>query len=79
MAWSLFGLGQDEYVKLTPFENDFTETLGKMLYLCYHICLIIVLLNVLIASMTQTYEKILVSNNLEMKFYNESVARWSLE
>jgi hypothetical protein len=61
MMWSLFGLGQDDYIKLTPFDNNFTEMLGRLLYLFYHIFLIIILLNVLIASMTQTYEKILVS------------------
>ena len=61
MAWSLFGLGTDEYVNLSPFKNGVTEMFGKLLYLFYHIFLIIVLLNVLIASMTQTYEKILVN------------------
>jgi transient receptor potential cation channel subfamily C member 4 len=61
MFWSLFGLGDDNKVLLAPFRNSLTETFGTFLYGCYHIASIIVLLNMLIASMTQSFERILVN------------------
>jgi hypothetical protein len=60
MFWALFGLGEPEDVTLGPFKNRLTEFFGYLLYGAYHISSIIVLLNMLIASMTLSYEKILV-------------------
>jgi transient receptor potential cation channel subfamily C protein 4 len=60
MFWSLFGLGDSKFVHLAPYRNGLTETFGALLYGCYHIASIIVLLNMLVASMTQSYERILV-------------------
>lgn len=61
MFWALFGLGDPAKVSLAPYENQLTETFGLLLYGAYHIASIIVLLNMLIASMTQSYERVLVS------------------
>lgn len=61
MFWSLFGLGDPKNLSLTPYENPLTEILGELLYGMYHWASIIVLLNMLVASMTQSYEKILVN------------------
>ena len=58
--WSIFGLGESENIELKPFENDVTEFFGLILYGTFHIASIIVLLNMLIAMMTRSYESILV-------------------
>lgn len=61
MFWSLFGLSEPDMIELDPYKNDLTETFGTLLFACYHISSIIVLLNMLVASMTLSYEKILVN------------------
>jgi hypothetical protein len=43
------------------FHSELTECFGFVLYGFYHLVSIIILLNMLIASMTQSYEKILVN------------------
>ncbi len=58
--WSMFGLGQSSDIKLDPFNNMVTEWFGILIYGVYHVCCIIILLNMLIASMTHSYETILV-------------------
>jgi transient receptor potential cation channel subfamily C protein 4 len=58
--WALFGLGNPDYVLINDFRNQLTENFGTILYGSYHIAAIIVLLNMLVASMTQSFEKILV-------------------
>ncbi len=60
MFWSLFGLGDPDNVTLGNYKNDLTEVFGSLLYGTYHIASVIVLLNMLVASMTQSFEKILV-------------------
>lgn len=61
MFWSLFGLGETDSIELSPYKNQVTEFFGLILFACYHIASIIVLLNMLVASMTQSYEQILVN------------------
>ncbi|RNA03569.1 Short transient receptor potential channel 6 [Brachionus plicatilis] len=68
MFWSLFGLGEQDSIKLSPYKNKLTEFFGTILFGCYHITSIIVLLNMLVASMTQSYEKILRESDIEWKF-----------
>ncbi len=67
---ALFGLGQPKDYKLVDkndrgdeanFNSELTEEFGFVLYGFYHLASIIILLNMLIASMTQSYEKILVN------------------
>ena len=64
--WSMFGLGNPEDVELAPFDNLVTVWFGRFIYGIYHVCCIIILLNMLIASMTQSYEKILVSSHVPL-------------
>ncbi len=56
-------MGQSEYTEIDGFNNDLTQAFGSILYGIYHFATIIVLLNMLIASMAQSLERILV------KFY----------
>ena len=70
--WALFGLGNQSDTDLSPFNNSLTENYGQIIYGSYHITAIIILLNMLIASMTQSYERILVSliidDSIQKKF-----------
>lgn len=62
MFWALFGYGTENDTDLSPiFKNNVTETFGFIIYGFFHATIIIILLNMLIASMTQSYEKILVT------------------
>lgn len=61
MFWALFGLGDPNKVNLAPYQNQLTQVFGLLLYGAYHIASIIVLLNMLVASMTQSFERILVT------------------
>ncbi len=62
MVWVLFGLANTSDVNLMDsFKNaELTQGYGTVLYMFYHITSMIILLNMLIASMTQSYERILV-------------------
>ena len=46
---------------LDPFQNKLTENFGFLLYGSFHIASIVILLNMLIAMMTKSYENILVN------------------
>jgi hypothetical protein len=56
----ILGLGNQANTGLAPFKNGLTETFGTVLYGMFHIASIVVLLNMLIAMMTKSYESILV-------------------
>jgi hypothetical protein len=60
LFWALFGLGDVNANNLAPFNSSLTETFGFILYGSYHVISIIILINMLIASMTLSYEHILV-------------------
>jgi hypothetical protein len=61
MYWALFGLGDPQYVELKPFNNHITELYGTLLYGSYHFASIFVLMNILVASMTLSFERVLVN------------------
>ncbi|CAF0718901.1 unnamed protein product [Brachionus calyciflorus] len=78
--WSIFGLGDSGNISLKPFNNQLTEFFGFILYGTFHIASIIVLLNMLIAMMTKSYESILQDSDVEWKFarsrlYMESIKK----
>lgn len=58
LFWALFGLPDLEILDLKGIEHTFTEFIGIMLYAAYHVIAIVVLLNVLIAMMSNTYTRI---------------------
>ncbi|KAL3860515.1 hypothetical protein ACJMK2_010634 [Sinanodonta woodiana] len=66
--WSLFGRGEYNVVELGIFNNDFTETVGYLIYGVYNIVTVIVLLNMLIAMMTRSFELIQEEADTEWKF-----------
>jgi hypothetical protein len=60
MFWALFALGSAKHTDLEPFHATFTQTMGTLLYGVFHIATLIILLNMLIAMMAKSYERILV-------------------
>lgn len=66
--WSLFGLSEKEGVKLGKYQNSFTENIGYLIYGTFNIASVIVLLNMLIAMMSKSYETIEEHADVEWKF-----------
>ncbi|CAF1556535.1 unnamed protein product [Rotaria magnacalcarata] len=66
--WSLFGLAEKEGVELKGFNKHFTETVGYLIYGAFSIANVIVLLNMLIAMMSKSYETIEEHADVEWKF-----------
>jgi hypothetical protein len=68
MFWALFGLGNTDDSRFESNKNGkyksalLTEILCFFLYSLYRVATVIFLLNMLIASMTQSYERIFVIN-----------------
>lgn len=64
LFWALFGLPDISVVDFTDAvetKHYFTQTVGNLLYATYHVIAIVVLLNVLIAMMSNTYTRVEVS------------------
>ncbi|KAK3600930.1 hypothetical protein CHS0354_004139 [Potamilus streckersoni] len=66
--WSLFGRGDPNVVELDNFNHIFTETVGYWIFGAYNICTVIVLLNMLIAMMSRSFEIIQEESDTEWKF-----------
>lgn len=66
--WSLFGLSEKDGVKLGNYNNRFTEMIGYLIYGTFNIASVIVLLNMLIAMMSKSYEAIEEHADVEWKF-----------
>ncbi|KAL3860514.1 hypothetical protein ACJMK2_010633 [Sinanodonta woodiana] len=66
--WSLFGRGEYNIVELGDFKNDFTETVGYLIFGVYNIVTVIVLLNMLVAMMSRSFEIIQEDADTEWKF-----------
>ena len=59
--WAVFGLKDSRTVELGGYESRFTESLGYIVFGVYNWGAVIVLLNMLIAMMTRSFDKIAVS------------------
>lgn len=64
MFFSLYALGKSDDVVIDPYKNKFTPNLGYILFGMYHISNITILLSMLIAMMTKSFESILVKRFL---------------
>jgi hypothetical protein len=65
--WSLFGRGDATIVELDEFNHIFTQYVGYWIFGAYNWCSVIVLLNMLIAMMSRSFEIIQVAKALEYK------------
>ncbi|XP_033631604.1 transient-receptor-potential-like protein [Asterias rubens] len=72
LLWALFGLTSSDAIKLElankSANNVSVEVVGELLLLCYHIIAIIVLLNMLIAMMSNSFQNIQDHADREWKF-----------
>ncbi|XP_052834096.1 short transient receptor potential channel 7 [Octopus bimaculoides] len=66
--WSLFGRGEPHAVQLGDYDNSFTEDVGYVIYGIYNIAMVTVLLNMLIAMMTRSFENIATYSDAEWKY-----------
>ncbi|KAL4235161.1 anthranilate synthase component II [Mactra antiquata] len=66
--WSLFGRGEPTAVEVEEFGHKFTETVGYWIFGSYNFCTVIVLLNMLIAMMSRSFELIQGQADTEWKF-----------
>lgn len=57
----MFGRGETNVVTLSEYENHVTEDFGYLLYGCYNVIMVTVLINMLIAMMARSYQAIAVS------------------
>ena len=68
LYWGVFGY-------ISPFDIDFNmfhkhiETMGLILFAVYHVAIVLMLLNMLIAMMTKTYEKSSANKEEEWRFH----------
>lgn len=68
MFWAIFLIGNGESVMIEPFHNQLTTIFGYFLFGSFHVVNITILLNMLIAMMTRSYETILKHSDTEWKF-----------
>ncbi|XP_048780168.1 short transient receptor potential channel 7-like isoform X1 [Ostrea edulis] len=66
--WSLFGRGDATIVELDEFNHIFTQYVGYWIFGAYNWCSVIVLLNMLIAMMSRSFEIIQEDSDTEWKF-----------
>ena len=60
LFWSLFGITQIKDVEIVEGHNS-VERVGTMLFGAYHVAAIVVLINMLIAMMSNSFQEIQVS------------------
>ncbi|CAD5216358.1 unnamed protein product [Bursaphelenchus okinawaensis] len=68
LLWSLFAITKVEDTDVAE-EHNFTQWIGRGMYMMYHITSIIVLLNMLIAMMSHSFQTINDHADLEWKFH----------
>lgn len=62
LYWAIYGLVDLDHAELQPlFQHEFTEFVGKLMFGVYSWIALIVLLNMLIAMMSNSYQLIYVS------------------
>ncbi|OWF36590.1 Short transient receptor potential channel 7 [Mizuhopecten yessoensis] len=66
--WSLFGRGETTAVELGEYGHIFTQTVGYWIFGAYNIATVTVLLNMLIAMMSRSFEIIQGEADTEWKF-----------
>nr|XP_022328099.1 short transient receptor potential channel 3-like [Crassostrea virginica]XP_022328100.1 short transient receptor potential channel 3-like [Crassostrea virginica] len=71
--WSLFSLGEPTAVELGAFNHYFTQNVGYWIFGAYNIATVIVLLNMLIAMMSRSFEKIQEEADTEWKFARSKI------
>lgn len=68
MFFAIYALGADDDVLIEPFQNTLTPNIGFILFASFHVTNITVLMSMLIAMLTTSYEAIQEDADVEWKF-----------
>ncbi|KAF8784880.1 Short transient receptor potential channel 4 like protein [Argiope bruennichi] len=82
LFWAIFGMGEPDFAQIVvgnmsmngsnitneDHEHLFTEGVGYTLWGFYHMVTVVVLLNMLIAMMTESYQRVQTNADMEWKF-----------
>ncbi|XP_033641216.1 short transient receptor potential channel 5-like isoform X1 [Asterias rubens] len=68
LFWSLFGLESLDIIDVSIAKHYFTEAVGKILFALYMMFAVVVMLNALIAMMSNTYTRVEENSDTEWKF-----------
>lgn len=68
LFWSIFGL-LNLYVTNVKARHEFTEFIGATMFGTYNVISLVVLLNMLIAMMNNSYQLIAVSHRTDLVFF----------
>ncbi|KAH9502968.1 Short transient receptor putative channel 6 [Bulinus truncatus] len=66
--WAMFGRGEPNAVLLGDYNNTFTSDIGYCIYGAYNVVMVTVLMNMLIAMMTRSFDLIAEDSDREWKF-----------
>ncbi|XP_077863792.1 short transient receptor potential channel 4-like, partial [Saccoglossus kowalevskii] len=73
LFWALFGMAELSTLDIRGADHWFTENIGRLLFAAYNVVAIVVLLNVLIAMMSNTYTRIEEDADMQWKFSRSSL------
>ncbi|XP_074649406.1 short transient receptor potential channel 7-like [Tubulanus polymorphus] len=68
LFWSMFGYADGSYTSIEPFNQPVTYWAGSILFGGYHIIVVIVCVNLLIALMTRTFDAVSEHEDVEWKY-----------
>ncbi|XP_077863795.1 short transient receptor potential channel 4-like [Saccoglossus kowalevskii] len=68
LFWALFGVSELRSLDIQGANHWFTENVGGVLYAAYHVIAIVVLLNVLIAMMSNTFTRVEEDADMQWKY-----------
>ncbi|RMZ93459.1 short transient receptor potential channel 4, partial [Brachionus plicatilis] len=68
LFFAIYLIGDSKVARIDPFGNSMTMTIGYTVYAFFHVGSITILMSMLIAMMTKSYEKIIHHSDTEWKF-----------
>ncbi|XP_074647729.1 short transient receptor potential channel 7-like [Tubulanus polymorphus] len=68
LFWSMFGYADGAFATIHPFNQPVTQGAGLVLFAGYHIMVVIVCVNLLIALMTRTFDAVSEHEDVEWKY-----------
>lgn len=76
LFWAIFGMAEPDFAQIlvsdknniSTGEHFFTEGVGYTLWGLYHLVTVVILLNMVIAMMTESYQRVQTNSDMEWKF-----------
>jgi uncharacterized membrane protein len=73
MFFALYALGASDDVEISPYSNHLTPGAGYIIFGMFHITNITILISMLIAMLTKSFEDILVTSRFERLVNNQKL------